>query len=146
VAFFSTEDDLNLTEQRLAELTDSEVAVGVKDTALLLRLHTRAKARVDAALYGKYVVDETDIPPILTQLEADLWKFYLYERRAELETPASVKMAAGEADKLLERYRMGEELLDAPHVQPGDGLTSSGGSFSSDSVNRIFGRAKDGLF
>ncbi len=146
MSFYAAEADLNLSEQRLIELTDSESAVGTKDAALIARMHTRANSKINAALYGKYAVDPDDIPPILTEIEADFWRFYLYEHREVMAIPPTVQNAYNYSEKLLEEYRTGTQLLDAPSTVGSDGAASSVGSFSDDSVDRVFGRAKDGLF
>lgn len=143
---YSVEADLNLSEQRLIELTDSEESVGVKDSDLIDLLHTKATNKINAALYGKYTLDEDDFPPILTELESDLWRYYLYAHRETVEIPKTVQDEYTAATALLERYRTGEELLAGAHTNAVTGPTASGGSFSADSDDRMLGRAKDGLF
>lgn len=140
---FSVEADLNLSDERLIELTDSADAPGVKDQDVINMLHLRATSKVEAAVYGKYALSDDDFPPILTQLEADLWRYYLYEHREVMETPAKVQKAYDAAVMLLEKYRTGEEALAAAHVSAATAPSPTGGTFSSDSDNRVFGRAKD---
>lgn len=140
---FSSIADLNLSDQRLIELTDSADAPGVLDSTLLESLHLRATSKVEAALYGRYSLDADDFPAILTQLEADLWRFYLYQHREVMETPKSVQKAHDSACELLENYRTGKEALAAAHVSAATEPGYAGGSFSSDSDDRVFGRAKD---
>lgn len=140
---FATQADLNLSDARLVELTDSADAPGVADAWLIEALHLRATSKVEAALYGKYTLDPADFPPILTQLEADLWRFYLYQHREVLETPKSVQKAHDSACELLERYRLGTEALAAARVQASSEPASTAGSFSADSDDRVFGRVKD---
>ncbi len=142
---FSEEADLNLSEQRLVELTDSEEAVGEKDAELLARLQLRATNKIKAALYGKYAVDESDPPEILVQIEADLWRYYLYEHRETMKVPEVVEKAYRMAIDLLEGYRTGTELLAASRVNAASDPAPSAGAFSSDSDARVFGRAKDSL-
>jgi phage gp36-like protein len=143
---YSSESDLNLSAARVIELTESDSAIGVKDSTLLALLHVRATSKVDAALYGRYVIDADDFPPILTQLEADLWRYYIYGHREVMETPKEVTKAYEDAVALLERYRTGMEHLPAAHVTAATGPAPTSGSFSDDSCERAFGRAKDGLF
>lgn len=143
---YSQESDLNLSESRLIELTDSADAPGVKDATLMTRLQIRATNRIDAALYGKYVTPVVVPPPILTIIEADIWRYYLYEHRETMNTPDTVTRDYEAAIKLLEDYRTGVDTLMAPHVQPSTGPDSTGGSLSADTADRVFGRAKDGLF
>lgn len=143
---YCVEADLNLSDTRLIELTDTEDAVGVKDSTLLALLHVRATSKVDAALYGQYVVDGDDFPPILTQLEADLWRYYIYEHREVMDVPKVVQFAYERAVELLEKYRTGMELLAAPRRSAATDPIVTGGSFSADSDDRVFGRCRDGLF
>jgi phage gp36-like protein len=143
---YSVEADLNLSEQRLVELTDSEDVVGVKDAVLIERLHVRATSKVDAALYGKYTTPVVPTLPILTQLEADLWRYYLYEHREVMDTPKVVQKAFDMAIDLLERYRTGMEHLAGARTHAATDPIPTEGSFSSDSDSRLFGRCKDGLF
>lgn len=140
---FSSIADLNLSDQRLIELTDSADAPGVLDESVVVAMQVRATSKVEAALYGKYTLDPDDFPAILTQLEADLWKFYLYQHREVMETPKSVQKAYDAACELLELYRTGKELLAAAHVSAATEPGYAGGSFSSDSDDRVFGREKD---
>lgn len=142
---FSNSADLNLSPSRLIELTDSIDAPGVADMAVVENLHLRATSKVEAALYGRYSLDEDDFPPILTQLEADLWRYYLYQHRERMETPSSVQKAHDDACELLEKYRTGKEALAAAHVSAATEPGYAAGSFSSDSDDRVFGRAKDGF-
>jgi phage gp36-like protein len=143
---FSEEADLNLSEARLIELTDSEDDPGVKDDDLIERMQSRATAKVKAALFGKYVVDDTgDFPPILTQIEADLWRFYLYAHREVMEVPKLVAEDYKASMDLLERYRTGKEALDAARRSAATEPTTTEGAFSADSDNRVFGREKDGF-
>lgn len=142
---FSVEADLNLSAERIIELTDSSAAPGVKDSVLLAALQLRATTKVEAAIYGKYLIDSTipGFPPILTQLEADLWRFYLYEHREVMEIPATVSKAYTAACALLERYRLGHEALPAARVVGASDPPPSSGMLLDDSDDRVFGRAKD---
>jgi phage gp36-like protein len=142
---FSSESDLNLSVQRLIELTDSASAPNVKDDDVMDATHLRATTKVEAALYGRYSLDEDDFPAILTQLEADLWRYYLYEHREVMEVPSTVSKAFDRAVEQLEKYRLGLEALPAAHVSAATEPGYAGGSFSADSDDRVFGRAKDGL-
>lgn len=142
---FSSTADLNLSEQRLIELTDSADAPGVLDETVVTAMHVRATAKVEAALYGKYSLSADDFPEILTQLEADLWRYYLYQHREVMETPKSVVRAHDMACELLEKYRTGKEALAAARVNAATEPTAALGSFSADSDDRVFGRAKDGF-
>lgn len=140
---FANLSDLNLSDARLVELTDSADAPGIMDAGLVGALQLRATSKIEAALYGKYSLDPDDFPPILTQIEADLWKFYLYQHRETMDTPSSVQKAYDAACALLEAYRTGAELLAAGRVNAATEPTSSVGRFSDDCDERVFGRAKD---
>ncbi len=140
---YSEEADLSLSETRKIELTESEDAIGEKDAALITRLQARATARINAALFGKYAIPDDDFPPILTHIEVDLWKFYLYEYREVMTVPPSVERAYTAALALLERYRTGEELLDCARVSATTEPATTAGLFSDDTDERVFGRAKD---
>jgi phage gp36-like protein len=143
---FSEEADLNLSEARLIELTDTTDEPGVKDDALITRLQARATAKVHAALFGKYVVDDAgDFPDILTQIEADLWRYYLYAHRDVMTVPPLVAEDYKESLALLERYRTGKEALDADRRSANTDPITTEGLFSSDSDDRVFGREKDGF-
>ncbi len=143
---FSEEADLNLSEARLIELTDTSDDPGVKDDTLIALMQARATAKIKAALFGKYIVDDTGtFPAILTQIEADLWRYYLYAHREVMDVPKLVLEDYKASLDLLERYRTGEEALDAAHRSAATEPTYTGGSFSADSCDRVFGRAKDGF-
>lgn len=146
---YSVEADLNLSAARLVELTESDSAVGVKDSTLIALLHERATDRINASLYGKYVIDPLDFPPILTEIEADIWRFLIYSHREVMEIPKTVQDDYDWADGLLERYRTGEEALPVAHTTAASGPTPSGGAFNFDATAEpntpVFGRSKDGL-
>ena len=143
---YSQRADLNLSTERLVELTDSADAVGVVDEDLLDRLHVRATNKVNAAIYGKYTVDPDDVSEILVELQASLWRYYLYAHREVMEVPGTVREDYQAALAQLEKYRTGMEALDAGHTNAATDPVPTSGSFSSDSDDRVFGRAKDGIF
>jgi phage gp36-like protein len=141
---FSEEADLNLSEARLVELTDTEADPGEKDDTLIARLQDRAYAKVMAALFGKYGVGASgDVPAILTHIEADLWRYYLYAHRDVMTVPPLVADDYKESLALLERYRTGKEALDAPRRSAATEPITTEGSFSADSDDRVFGVEKD---
>ncbi len=140
---YSAETDLNLSETRKIELTEAETAVGVKDATLIAALQTRAYNKINAALYGKYSTPVSPVPPILTELESDLWRYYLYTHREIMEVPKSVQDDYAYAMDLLEKYRTGDELLNGVHTSAATGPSPTVGSFSDDSDARVFGRVKD---
>lgn len=99
---YAVEADLNLSDQRLIELTDSEAAPGVKDSALLARLETEAEGIVDAMIAGVVVLPFTAVPPIIKSITAWIWAYRLYRHREVMDVPKSV------ADD----YAMAMALLD----------------------------------
>ncbi len=140
---YAAETDLNLSETRKIELTESEDAVGEKDATVIANLQARATAKIDAALFGKYATPVSPVPAILTEIEADLWRYYLYTHREIMEVPKSVQEDYNYARDLLRQYAEGTMLLDAAHTSSATGPGASAGLFSDDSDARVFGRCKD---
>ncbi len=142
---YAVEADLNLSDARLVELTDSADAVGEKDDALIARLLVEAEAEVDAALFDKYSVPFSTVPVVIKYITADIWRLNLYEHREVMEVPESVQASADQSRKKLRDYAMGVDSLNAARATAGD-VGSSVGSFSADSDYREFGREKDGPY
>ncbi len=141
---YSQRSDLNLDERRIIELTDSEVAVGVADEDLIEREHYAASGIVDSHLYGRYATPVIGtIPPLLKRLEAALWRMGLYRHRENIETPRAVAEEHAWAMQMLGQIAAGEFPLPIAPVSGATESDASGGSFSSDSDDRLFGRAKD---
>jgi phage gp36-like protein len=146
VPYYSLRTNLGIDEQRLAELTDSEAAVGVVDEALVERFGIEADAEIDGLLAAKYVTPVAQpAPAILAVIHGDLWRFRIYGHRENMETPARIERDFQRSWSLLKSYARGDEWLAAARVQAPTSPTVGGGAFSSDSCERLFGRCKDGL-
>lgn len=111
---YSTQDDLNLSDQRLVELTDSVEAPDVPDPALIARLGIRANSRVDGALSKIYITPIVSPPRIVVDVEATLWKYLIYTHREVMQVPDTVMKEYEWATAQLELWRSGGEPLDAP--------------------------------
>lgn len=107
---YSTAADLNLSPERLIELTESEAMVGVVDTAVFNRLQLRANSRVDGALYGLWVTPVASPPGIIVDVEVAIWKYMLYQHREIMETPKRVVADYEWAVNQLTAWRAGEPL------------------------------------
>lgn len=87
---YAVEADLNLSDTRLIELTDSEDAVGVKDDALLTLLEAESAAIVDALLGGVVTVPFSPVPAVIKLITAWIWRYRIYLHRPEMEIPKAV--------------------------------------------------------
>jgi phage gp36-like protein len=105
---YAVEADLNLSDARLVELTDSEAAPGVSDSALLARLEAEAEGIVDAYLAGSVPVPFTaPIPAIITAITAWIWAYRIYRHREVMDIPKSVSDDYAMALALLEKIAAG---------------------------------------
>lgn len=112
---YSVQSDLNLSADRLVELTDSAEVPSVVDAAVLAREQARASATVDMYLRRLYVVPvAAPIPPELTMWEAAIWKYRLFRYRDSLQIPPDVAAEYKEAMAQLELVRERQLLLDVP--------------------------------
>lgn len=120
---YSTLEDLNLSDERLVELTENASAIGVADNEVVLRTQNKANARVDAALFGYYPTPLPDpVPPIVVDVETAIWKYLLYCYREIMETPKSVIMDYEWAMEQLKLWSTGSPL-NAPQINGGLGVT-----------------------
>ncbi len=99
---YAAQADLNLSEQRLIELTDSADAPGEIDSTVLAAALTESVAIVDAILApagtGAYT---DDVPPLVTVCTAWIWAYRLYRHREVMEIPQSIKDDYERAFKML---------------------------------------------
>lgn len=88
---YSVEADLNLSDERLVELTDSSTAPGVKDETVIAREATRAQALCDLYLRRLYVTPVADpVPEELKLIHAAIWRRRLYGHREVMQVPQNV--------------------------------------------------------
>lgn len=140
---YAVEADLNLSETRLIELTDSESAVGVKDAALIARLQAETDAFIDEHLFAKYAVPLNPVPVTIKYIAADIWKYRLYTHRETMQVPKTVQDNYNDAVARLREFGNGQAPLSAARVTADSSPSPSGGTFSSDSCDRQYGIAKD---
>lgn len=143
--YYSQEQDLNLDDDTLVELTDSPSAVGVKDEDLIERLGVEADADVDGLLAGKYITPVAAPPAILRYIHADIWRYKLYKHRPSLETPDDVVRDWKKSMGDLRDYARDDAFLAAPRVSAPTSPGIAGGALSSDAPGRLFGRCRDSL-
>jgi phage gp36-like protein len=140
--------NLNIDPDLLIQLTDSSAATGVADMVLVERLGTEVDALIDGLLYGRYVTPlPLPVPAIMNVIAEDIWRMKLFQHRPTMEAPKDIVDDFKRSWALLKDYARGDELLASPRVvSPSDaGTATGGGSFSSDTCDRLFGRAKDFL-
>lgn len=106
--------DLNLSDQRLIELTDSAAVPGVLDEDVLDARLVEAKSMVDSLLapagMGPYA--DGDVPPIITVITAWIWAYRLYRHREVMEIPQSIKDDYAMALQWLKDIVAGELAVD----------------------------------
>lgn len=111
---YSTQDGLNLSPERLSELTESDSQIGIPDQSVISKLGLRANGRVDGALAKIYVTPIASPLDIVVSVELAIWKYLLYTHREVMQVPDSVKSDYEWAMAQLELWRTDAEPLDAP--------------------------------
>lgn len=111
---YSQQADLNLSPERLVELTESESVIGAVDQAVIDKLGTRANGRVDAALFNLYITPVATPPDVLISVETAIWKYLLYTHREVMQAPADVLADYNWAVLQLDAWRTDKEALNAP--------------------------------
>jgi phage gp36-like protein len=147
--------DLDLSADRLIELTDTSAAPGVADQATIDRAGREAQRIIDSALVGVYVVPfpQGQVPLDITRLHADIHRYLLFKHRDVLSIPESVADEYKLARADLDDYSTpdgGKILIGASMAGSGTAPGSTVGAFSSDvddtrPAARRFGSFKDGL-
>lgn len=115
---YAVQADLNLSTERLIELTDTAAAPGVIDTTLTGQLLTESQGIVDAYLAGSIPVPFADpVPAIIRAITSWIWAYRIYRHREVMDIPKSV----------LDDYAMALSLLEklAVNGAPALGLTVS---------------------
>ncbi len=92
MAYAETED-LNLSDQRLIELTDSAAAPGVLDQDILDRCLVESQAIVDAILAPAGVGNYADgsVPPLVVVCTSWIWAYRIHRHREAMEIPESIE-------------------------------------------------------
>jgi hypothetical protein len=117
---YAVEADLNLSNERLIELTDSAAVPGVIDAAVMARTETEAESIVNGLLSDIPGVPFVGTPPtIITTITAWLWACRLYRHRETMDAPQSVKDDCAMAMEMLAK------MAEAGSI-PGLEATSSG--------------------
>lgn len=106
---YAVQADLNLSETRLIELTDSADAPGEIDATVLAACLVEATAIADGILApagaGPYTSD--DVPPLVTVCTAWIWAYRLYRHREVMEIPEAIKDDYKRAFELLKEMAAG---------------------------------------
>ncbi len=91
MAYAATED-LNLSDQRLVELTENASSLGNKDTALLAVLLAESEAIVNGILSPVMpnVPFTGDVPPLVRVITSWIWAYRIYRHREVLDIPKSI--------------------------------------------------------
>lgn len=99
---YAVEVDLNLSQTRLIELTDSDAAPGVKDTTLINQCEAEAERIVNAKISGSVTLPFVTIPSIITSITAWIWAYRIYRHREIMEIPKPI----------VDDYNLALSLLD----------------------------------
>lgn len=118
---YASQSDLNISSERLVELTENSSVIGVVDQTVIDRCHVRANALVDGALFGLYVTPVVSPPGILINVETAIWKYLLFTFREGMDAPKDVESDYAWAMKQLDAWRPGPsgrplQMLNAPMV------------------------------
>lgn len=118
---YAAQSDLNISSDRLIELTESSTVIGVVDQTVIDRCHVRANAVVDGALFGLYVTPVASPPAVLVNVEAAIWRHMLFSYRDTMTPPKDVQDDYDWAMKQLDAWRPGPsgkplQMLSAPMV------------------------------
>jgi phage gp36-like protein len=118
---YSSDDDLfqRLNRELVIQLTDDD-HTGSVDQDIVDERRSTAHELANTFLRGQYSLPLDPPPKILTDVEADLLVFMLYQRRPGMEIPDSVKMARKSAMKILREVSRGKiQLAGQPDVSSG---------------------------
>jgi phage gp36-like protein len=138
--------DLNLDEQRLAELTDDTGQADTPNEALISSLGEQADTYIDEALQGTYVTPLADPPPAaIRYIRSDLLRYAIYQHRPELEMPKQIDAAANAARQRLREFAEGAAPLAAARVAAQAQPYDTAGELDTDTDDRLMGRRKDVL-
>jgi phage gp36-like protein len=141
---YGQRSDLNLDEQRLAELTDDAGQADAPNETLITALAEQVDTYIDEALQGTYQTPLPDpTPAAIRYIRSDLLRYAIYQHRPEMEMPKQIDKDAIAARLRLREFAEGQAPLAAPRVAAKQEPTDTAGSVSSDSDDRLFGRAKD---
>jgi phage gp36-like protein len=107
---------LNLSDQRLIELTATDAAPEDIDTTLLAQLLDETESIINSKLAGTLDVPfaDGDVPPVIVTITGWIWAYRVYRHREVMEIPQSIK----------DDYKLAMEMLDA--IVTG-GLDAGGG-------------------
>jgi phage gp36-like protein len=150
---YSQRSRLNLSDDRLVELTDSTAAPGVIDDSVVDDTSLDAQAEIDDRLAPTYPVPFDPVPSAIERIHSKIWKRTLFVRRDAMQVPPTVEADYQKALADLDDYATpgegGRVLIDA-QMRSARGGSPAAGSFSSDSesnepARRVFGRFRDRL-
>ncbi len=102
--------DLNLSDQRLIELTDSAAATGTLDQDILDACLAESQAIVDGILAPAVTslpYADGDVPPLVTVCTGWIWAYRLYRHREVMEIPEAIKADYERAFQLLREMAAG---------------------------------------
>ncbi len=88
---YAEKEDLNLSDQRLVELTENESALGSIDETLLALLLDESQSIVDGKLDPVMTVPFVSPTTIITTITAWIWAYRIYRHREVMEIPQSIK-------------------------------------------------------
>lgn len=112
---YSDEADLNLDDRRLVELTDTELAPGAKNTAVILREGWGANGEIDLKLRRLYIVPiAVAVPSEIRSLHADIWRYRIFKHRDAMNIPDQIAEGYKVAHKTLDMIADRKILLDIP--------------------------------
>ena len=121
-------------EAELRQLTD-DAGAGVIDDARLQRALDDAGDLINAHLAARYDVPIAPAPKLLTRLQCDIARRYLYRD----EPPAGVKDAHDQAVRTLERLADGRMSLGLD-AEGGETAQPASGGPQLSASDRVFGR------
>ncbi len=106
--------NLNLSAQRLIELTDSDSVPGEVDEGVLARTLTESQAVVDSVLAASRSVPFPDnaVPPLINILTGWIWAYRLYRHREVMEIPKSIVDDYERAMMMLQQISDGVLIID----------------------------------
>lgn len=145
---YAEASDLNLSDQRLVELTDSADATGEVDTDLLALLLAESQAIVDGVIAGAVSVPFADgsVPPLITVVTSWIWAYRIYRHREVIEIPTAIKDDYERAMAMLEKIANGDIPLIPSGGDSGDVTTTTiVPSVSSSSTRGWTSRSEDEL-
>jgi len=117
----------------LTALTDDSGAA-TYDTAKVSAAISRADQLIDTYLRGKHTLPLSPVPDIIAGASIDLAKYYLYERRRDLDADEGNAKLYKQTLALLEEIRDGKLLIDDTTSFQNQGEVAATNKASTDRV------------